>query len=465
MKRQLLALALGAALVASLAACGDGGEAPTTAAPGGSASASADGAKGQVYYLNFKPEIADKYAAIAQEYTQKTGVPVKVVTAAAGTYEQTLRSEIAKSDAPTIFQINGPVGYQNWKDYTADLKDSELYKALSDKSLAISDPGGSVYGIPYVVEGYGIIYNDAIMKAYFALPDKASSLSSAADIKSFADLKTVAEDMQAKKDKLGIKGAFASTSLKKGEDWRWQTHLANIPLYYEWSTNKVDLTKGTPDSITFQFAPQYQAIMDLYMSNSTVDKGLLGAKSVSDSMAEFALGQAAMVQNGNWAWSQVADVKGNKVQEADIKFMPIYIGAPDEAKQGLAIGTENFFSINSKAKPEDQKASLDFLYWLYSSPEGKKHVVDDLGFIAPFSTFSATEVPSDPLGKQVKEWSARTDIQNVPWNFSVMPNQTWKDDLGAALLAYSQGKEDWSKVTSDAVADWATQAAAAKSGQ
>ena len=61
----------------------------------------------EIYFLNFKPEIAEVYEEIAAAYEAETGVHVNVVTAAAGTYEQTLRSEIAKADAPTIFQING----------------------------------------------------------------------------------------------------------------------------------------------------------------------------------------------------------------------------------------------------------------------------------------------------------------------------------------------------------------------
>jgi raffinose/stachyose/melibiose transport system substrate-binding protein len=111
---------------------------------------------GEVYYLNFKPEVAELYQKIGEAYKAETGVTLKVVTAASGTYEQTLKSEIAKADAPVLFQINGPVGYAAWKDYCADLKDTELYKHLSDKSMAVTG-GDGVFGLPYVVEGYGII--------------------------------------------------------------------------------------------------------------------------------------------------------------------------------------------------------------------------------------------------------------------------------------------------------------------
>ena len=136
------------------------------------------------------------YNEIAADYEAETGIKVKVVTAASGTYDQTLKSEIAKSDPPTIFQMNGPVGYQSWKDYCLDLKDTDLYNFLSDKSLAVRE-GDGIYGIPYVVEGYGIIYNNAIMEKYFALENKAIDVTSMDQINNFATLKAVVDDMTA----------------------------------------------------------------------------------------------------------------------------------------------------------------------------------------------------------------------------------------------------------------------------
>ena len=194
-----------------------------------------DSDEGQVYFLNFKPEVSEVWEQIAEEYTEETGVEVKVQTAASGTYEQQLKSEMAKKDAPTLFQINGQIGYETWKEYCADWSDTDIYSHLVMKDLAITDENGEgVYGLPYVVEGYGILYNDAIMQKYFALPDKAVDISSAEEIKNFDTLKAVVEDMTAKKDELGIEGVFGSTSLKSGEDWRWQTQTMNVPVYYEY---------------------------------------------------------------------------------------------------------------------------------------------------------------------------------------------------------------------------------------
>ena len=360
---------------------------------------------------------------------------------------------MAKSTAPTIFQINGPRGYANWKNYCKDLKDTEIYNALADKSLAITE-GEGVYGIPYATEGYGIIYNADILDEYFGLDNKKVKINSVDEIKSFADLKAVVEDMTANKEKLGIEGVFASTSLKNGEDWRWQTHLENIPVYYEFQKNNVDLTGDGTKEITFEYSENFKNIFDLYINNSLTDKKLLGSKSVADSMAEFALGKCAMVQNGNWAWSQIKNVAGNKVDEEDIKFMPIYTGVEGEEDQGLCIGTESFLCINKNATEEQQKLSEDFLYWLFSSDRGKEFVSEKLDFIAPFTTFDQDETPEDPLAREVIRYMNRDNIKTIPWNFTLFPSQTFKENFGASLLGYAQGNKTFEKVKSDMVADW-----------
>ncbi len=404
-----------------------------------------------VYYLNFKPESAAVMEEIANIYEKEKGVRVKVVTAAANTYEQTLKSEIAKTEAPTIFQVNGPIGYNSWKDYCLDIKDSKIYSYLSDKSLAIKEDNG-VYAVPYVVEGYGIIYNNAIMDKYFGLSQRQQSVNSMEEIKNFSSLKTVVEDMTKHKSELGIDGVFASTSLLSGEDWRWQTHLLNIPLYYEFKDKEKDtdptLSLLDAKEIGFKYEQNYKNIFDLYTQNSVTAKTLLGSKSVADSMAEFALSKAAMVQNGNWAWSQISGVKGNTVDANDIKMLPIYTGIEGEESQGICIGTENYLAINKNVSEEKRKASLDFLEWLFSSETGKKYVTEKLGFITPFNTFSESETPNDPLAREINRYLTSDDVATVPWIFTAFPSENFKKETGNALLEYVQGTKKWDEVKS-----------------
>ena len=457
-KRILSCLLAGCMTAAALVGCSGGSDSKTSS---GNGNADTSNVK-SIYFLNFKPEIAEKYETIAKKYKEETGIEVKVKTAASGEYEKTLTSEIAKSDPPTIFQINGPVGYQNWKDYCAELKGSELYGMLTDenKSLAVTD-GDGVYGIPYAIEGYGIIYNDEIMQKYFAIDGaKAKSID---EIKNFDTLKAVVEDMQAKKADLGIDGVFGSTSLKAGDDWRWQTHLANLPLYYEFkedtSSDNIILNGLNAKEIQFKYAQNYKNIFDLYTNNSCTEKTLLGGKTVDESMAEFATGKCAMIQNGNWGWSQISGVDGNVTKAENIKFLPIYTCIEGEENQGLCIGTENYFAINGEVDEATQKASLDFLKWLFSSDYGKEQVTKELGFITPFKTFTEDDQPDDPLAKEVISWKAKESngIKNLEWLFTAFPSEQWKNDFGASLLEYVQGQKEWSAVVDDVKQSWKTE--------
>lgn len=443
--KKIIACLTAAVLLFTVSACGKKNEPDMNSAK----------ADNTVYFLNFKPEIADIYKEIAQKYEAEKGVKVKVVTAASNTYETTLKSEIAKSDAPTIFQINGPVGYQSWAKYCKDLSDTKLYDYLSDKDLAIKNSGG-VFGIPYVVEGYGIIYNNAIMEKYFALKDKAVSISKAEEITSFKLLKEVVEDMTKHKQELGIDGVFASTSMSGGEQWRWTTHLLNMPIYYEMKDISDESTISTAynaKTIDFKYADNFRNVFDLYINNSTTEKGLLSGKSVEDSMSEFALGKAAMVQNGNWAWEQISKVKGNTVKADDIKYLPIYIGIDGEEKQGLCIGTENYLAINKNVSEQKQKASVEFLEWLFSSETGKDYAVNKLNFISPFNTFKENERPDDPLAREVIKWMEK-DKTTVEWVFNSFPSQEFKDDFGNALLEYVQGTKSFDDVKKVTVDGW-----------
>lgn len=412
-----------------------------------------------VYFLNFKPEIAEVYKKVAEEYEKDTGKRVKIVTAASGTYEQTLKSEAAKANPPTIFQVNGPIGYKAWKAYCADLSDTKLYDLLTDKSLAIKN-GDGVYAIPYAIEGYGIIYNEEITDKYFALPGKKTSLSSMNEVNSFAKLKEVVEDMQANKTALGIEGTFASTSLSSGEQWRWQTHLANIPFYYELSEKNPDtdtVTAGTEtEEIEFKYAENYKNLFDLYINNSVTDKKLLGGKSTSDAMAEFALGKCAMVQNGDWAWAQISEVDGNTVKSDRINFLPLYMGFSGEENTGLCVGTENYLAVNDKVSDEAKNESIAFLEWLFTSDAGKKYVTDELGFNAPFTSFGENETAKDPLAKKVNEF-VNSGRKNIEWTFLSFPSEEFKNRFGDALLQYSQGNADWASVKSAVVENWKTE--------
>lgn len=445
-KKVASAIAIVAMSVAGLAACGGG-----SSEGDGGGSSSKDG---KVYYLQFKPEAKQAWDDIAAKYTQETGVQVQVVTAADGTYESTLKAQITKDDAPTIFQVNGPVGLAVWKDYCADISDSEIYNQLNDQSVALKE-GDSVVAVPWVNETYGIIYNKDLLNKYIALD--GAVISDASDINNFATLKAVADDIQARKSELGVDGAFTSAGMDSSSDWRFKTHLANMPLFYEFRDDNVT---DQPATIKGTYLDNYKQIWDLYLTDSTTDRKLIGSKLGSDAVTEFATGKAVFYQNGTWAWT---DLQADGVSADSLGMLPIYIGVDGEEKQGLTTGSENYWCINKDASQADQKASLDFLNWMITSDEGKAALSSDMGFVTPFKSMNDVET-DNPLVAIAKEDTANADTYPVTWNFTMMPSETWKNELGAALLGYAQGSNDWSEVQSKFVDGWATEYAAAHEG-
>ena len=445
MKKKLVSLLAGVTVAAALfTGCGGSGSAgsaaPASAGSTGAAAApAANAGAGHVYYLNFKPEADAAWQDLAKVYTEETGVPVTVVTAASGEYETTLMSEMAKSDAPTMFQVNGPVGLANWKDYCYDLTGSDIVSNLTSDAFELKD-GDAIDGVAYVIESYGIITNVSLLeKAGYKLDD----------IKSFDDLKKIADDIQARKDELGVKGAFASTGMDGSSDWRFKTHLANLPIYYEYKADGIDNT----DAIKGTYLDQYKNVFDLYITDSTCDPKELSSKTADDARAEFLDGEAVFYQNGSWEYSSLAE----KFSDDQIAMIPIYFGV-DDANEGLCTGTENYWCVNAEASEEDIAATLAFMNWCVTSEAGTKAMAENMGFTIPFTT--AIESPN----AFVKQDAAYTESGKTPvsWNFTTMPSENWKNGVGSALTAYAAGTGDWNGVVTAFVDGWATEAALAE---
>ena len=439
-RRNFLKAAGVSAAALGLAACGGSSSSTAGSTASSTAASAAPTASGKVYYLNFKPEQDQDWQDLAAEYTKETGVPVTVVTAASGQYETTLMSEMEKSEAPTLFQVNGPVGLANWKDYCYDLSGSKLYGELTSDSFALKD-GDAVTSIAYVIETYGIIYNKELLSAAGYTQD---------DIKGFADLKKVADDIQARKAELGVDGAFTSAGMDGSSDWRFKTHLANLPIYYEYKADGI----GSTDAIKGTYLDNYKDIFDLYINNSTCAPTELAGKTGDDSRNEFLDNEAVFYQNGSWEYTNLVG-DGKPFTDDDLTMIPVYIGVGDEANQGLCTGTENYWCVNKEADQADIDATLDFMYWCVSSDEGTKAMANDMGFVIPFK--NAQESPN--LFVKVDNALTAEGKTPVAWCFSTMPSENWKNGVGSALTAYAAGTGDWNAVVTAFVDGWKTEAA------
>ncbi|MCQ5338703.1 ABC transporter substrate-binding protein [Eubacterium ventriosum] len=429
MRKKLLSVALCATMVAGLlAGCGSSSK---------SDKASSD-SKGSVYWLNFKPEADEALQGIAKTYEKENGVKVKVVTAASGNYNSTLTSEMGKSAAPTLFVVGNQAAVKTWDDYCIDLKDTDVYKELSTDAFNLKDENGKVASMGYCYESYGIIVNKKLLK-------KAGY--EITDIKDFASLKSVAEDIHKRADKLGF-DAFTSSGMDDASAWRFTGHLANMALFYE---GRDDGWKEAPAEIKGTYLENFKNVWDLYINNSKYDKNTL-ATGGYDAEAEFKKGEAVFYQNGTWEY----DALKKSISDDDMQMIPIYCGVEGEEKAGLCSGTENCWAVNAKASKADQKATLEFMKWLVTSKEGTKVMAEQFGAI-PYKKAADS---GNVFLKNANDLLEAGNY-NVDWAFNYTPNvDEWRASLVAAMNKYDAGGS-WDDVKTAFVQGWATQYKAA----
>ena len=394
-------------------------------------------ASGKVYYLNFKPEFDEALTKLAADYTAKTGVEVKVVTAASGTYSDTLTAEMGKSEAPTIFNIGNMSGLADWDDYALDLTGSAIANELNTDSFNLYNEAGELKAIGNCYESFGIIVNTKLLE------EAGHSLD---EIKDFASLKSVVEDIHANADTLGF-DAFTASGLDSSSSWRFSGHLANMPLFYEFRDD--DVTEQ-PAEITGAYLENYKNIWDLYINNSATDPATLSSSTGDEATAQFKEGKAVFYQNGTWEYAGLID---SGMKPEDLAMIPIYCGVEGEENAALCSGTENCWAVNSQASEEDIQATLDFAYWCVTSEEGTKMMVKEFGAI-PFKSAPEAE---NVFIQQGSEMLADGKYA-VTWAFNYTPNvDSWRAGLVTALAAYAADQSDanWDAVKTAFVDGWA----------
>lgn len=444
--RKILGIVLATVMcMAIFAGCGDsassdstGGDTQSNEAAGNNTSGGSSSG-GKVYWLNFKPESDEALQSIAAMYKEETGTDVRVVTAASGTYEQTLASEMDKSDPPSIFVIGTQEGVTKWGNYAIDLKGTPIEEQLNTDAYNLYDSDGRLVACGYCYECFGIIANpDLLEKAGYNIDD----------IKNFDALQTAAEDIHARAGELGF-DAFTSNDMDASSSWRYTGHLANIDYYYEQDGTK---WTETPPTITGDYLDNYRNLYDLAINNSTVPPTEL-ATGGHDAENEFKEGKAVFFINGSWEWPAVSETISSAV------MIPYYCGVAGDEKAGLNNGTENNWAINARASEADQQASMDFMVWCVTNPEASAILVDSFG-VMPYK--DAVESSNGFLANAEKY--TEDGCYTMNWAFNFQPNvDDYRDALVAALNQYDAAQNDsnWDIFKTAFVQGWAQQYQAA----
>ncbi|MDO5546413.1 MAG: ABC transporter substrate-binding protein [Eubacteriales bacterium] len=446
--KKLIAMLLALVMVLGLAACGGSSAPAATQAPAAAdaapaaTEAAAPAAEGRVYYLNFKPEADGTMQELAKLYTETTGIPVKVVTAASGTYSDTLTAEMAKSEAPTIYNIGNMSGLADWDEYALDLTGTAVAGELTTNDFNLYNDAGELKAIGHCFESYGIIVNKALLE---------QAGHSIDEITDFASLKAVADDIHARSAELGF-DAFSAPGLDGSSSWRFSGHLVSVPLAFEFAEDGIT---EQPAEIKGTYMDNFRSIWDLYITDTAADAKALMSSTGDESEAQFGKGEAVFYQNGTWEYSNLVEREdlGFMMNPDDLAMIPIYTGISGEENYGLSSGTENCWAVNSKVSEADQKASLDFLYWLVTDEVAAQKMVDTLGAL-PFKSAPASSNVFLADGNAL----LAEGKSNVSWAFNHTPNvDSWRATVVTALAAYSAAPSDaaWADVVSAVVDGWA----------
>ena len=428
MKKYLAAL-LALVMALSLVACGS----------------SKDNGAGSVYSLKSKPAAFFNWTALAEIYTEKTGVSVKVLTAASGEYDKTLTAELDKKAAPTMFQVGNQGAVKAYGEFCYPLDGSDIMNELTTTDFNLKNDKGETISIGYCYEAYGIIVNKKLL-------EKAGH--SLSEITNFASLKAVADDIHAHADTLGF-DAFTSAGLDGTSSWRFSGHLANMPLFYEFRDDKVT---AQPASVKGTYLDNYKAVWDLYITDSATTGAALTSATGDQAEAEFGQGKAVFYQNGSWEYANlVTDTqKGFLMNADDLAMIPIYCGVAGEEKAGLCCGTENCWAVNKNASEADIQATLDFMKWVVTSDEGTTMLAEQFG-PCPFKN---AKTPENVFFAQANEYTAAGNYV-VTWAFNYTPAvDDWRAGVVDALTQYTNGGS-WDAVKTAFVDGWATQYAKA----
>ena len=398
----------------------------------------AEPASGSVYYLNFKPEADEAWQKLAATYTEQTGVPVKVVTAASGTYDTTLAAELDKSSAPTLFQCGNQGAINSYGDYCYPLDGTAIMDQMTTDAFNLKGEDGQTLSIGYCYEAFGIIVNKALL-------EKAGH--SIDEITDFASLKAVADDIHARAEELGF-DAFSSAGLDGSSSWRFSGHLANMPLFYEFRDDNVT---EQPATITGAYLENFKNIWDLYTTDTATTGAALATATGDESEAEFGDGKAVFYQNGTWEYSNLTGTFG--MNPDDLAMIPIYCGVEGEEKAGLCAGTENCWAINNESSEEDIQATINFLVWVVTSDEGTTMLAEEFG-PCPFKD---AKEPENVFFQNANKYTAEGNYV-VTWAFNWTPAvDDWRAAVVDALTQYTAGTGDWAAVETAFVQGWATQ--------
>ena len=395
--RKWMSALLATSMVAGLAltGCGssEGGTADTTAnsdtqAAAEDTTAGDDSSSGvqpadKIQIFQSKVEIQDALQEACDAFQEETGIEVELIGTTGDDYLQQLKIKLANNQGPTIFSQGGDTELEDLQGYCLDVSDLEFLDSFMDGMTDYATVDGKVYGVPYTVEGFGIVYN--------------KDLIDATTLKSTDDFINAIKEQNAN----GVEGFELSQ-----ETYFLIGHILNTPFALQ----------DDPDAFVDQVAAGevkmadneiFQEFADMLVQIRENCENPLN-QTYDGEVGDLATGKAAMIHQGNWAGS---------ILEGDYEFTNAGLAPlPLAGNDKIAVAVPNYWTINSMATAEEQEAAKQFLTWLYTSETGKDFLYNQFMFIPLIEGDESEQL--DCLSADVQKYIEEGKI--IGW-----PNKKW----------------------------------------
>lgn len=382
--KKIMSLLLVTSLVASMAltGCGKKEETKEATTTESEAKETEPAAAKKIVIFQSKVEIADQLEALAAEYQKETGVEVEVWGTTGDDYPQQIKTKLSNNQGPTVFSLQPGAEVEQLKAYLADLSDLSFVGNIAAGMAPQAD--GKTVGIPYTVEGFGLVYNKDMID-----PAKVT------DFTSF-------EAMLKEKKAAGINGFSLSQ-----ESYFLIGHILNTPFALQADPfGYVDkLNKG---EVKMADTPEFQEFAKFMVAIRENTNNPLEVNYDKET-GDFATGKSASIHQGNWAYGMFKDYD----VQFEMGMMPLPINGNDK----IAVSVPTAWFVNSQAKPEEIAAGKAFLEWLYTSETGTKYLMEEFGFIPVVSTMQSPKL--DPLSAEVARYAA--EGKTISWPMTAWP--------------------------------------------
>ena len=394
MKKKTLALILAMTMaVGCLAGCGGqaapSAEAPAKeeasaneAAPADDAAAESTEETGKLIIFQSKTEIMDKLNACAEDFTAETGIEVEVWETSGDNYFTDLKTDLSTEAGPTLFSLAPGSESIEMADYLEDVSGLSFIDKVS--AGMVDTVNGKQVGIPYTLEGFGLVYNGSLVDP--------STLNSTDALVSYLE--------KAKAD--GINGLGFSQ-----EDYFLIMHVLNTPFAIQadpadYLSKVLSGEERMYDNDAFK---EFATFMEAVRANCTNPADI----TYDNNCGDFATGKTAMIHQGNWCYSMFADY--------DVDFDMGIAALPLCGNNKVAVSVPAAWYINTDASEAEKNSAKQFLEWLYTSETGKNYLMAEFGFVPVVEGMTSETL--DPISTSVAAAAAKGDT--IPWSMANWP--------------------------------------------